>query len=41
MDKVIAFPIMGNYHIPANYLFSKITNSKITYRHFYTIVTPC
>lgn len=29
MDKVIAFPIMGNYHIPANYLFSKITNSKI------------
>ena len=29
MDKVISFPIMGNYHIPANYLFSKITNSKI------------
>ena len=29
MDKVIAFPIMGNYHIPANYLFSKITSSKI------------
>ena len=29
MDKVIAFPIMGNYQIPANYLFSKITNSKI------------
>ena len=29
MDKVIAFPIMGNYHIPANYLFSKITKQKI------------
>ena len=29
MDKVIAFPIMGNYQVPANYLFSKITNSKI------------
>lgn len=29
MDKVIAFPIMGNYHIPANYLFSKITHHKI------------
>ena len=29
MDKVIAFPIMGNYHIPANYLFSKITKHKI------------
>jgi len=29
MDKVIAFPIMGNYHIPAYYLFSKITNHKI------------
>ena len=29
MDKVIAFPIMGNYHIPANYFFSKITNIKI------------
>ena len=29
MDKVIAFPIMGNYHVPAYYLFSKITNHKI------------
>ena len=29
MDKVIAFPIMGNYHIPANYLFSKITQHQI------------
>ena len=29
MDKVIAFPIMGNYYVPASYLFSKITNYKI------------
>lgn len=29
MDKVIAFPLMGNYYIPSNYLFSRITNSKI------------
>lgn len=29
MDKVIAFPLMGNYYIPANFLFSKISNSKI------------
>ena len=29
MDKILAFPIMGNYHIPANYLFSKITKQKI------------
>lgn len=29
MDKVIAFPMMGNYHIPAKYLFSKISNCKV------------
>lgn len=29
MDKVIAFPLMGNYYIPCNYLFSKISNCKI------------
>lgn len=29
MDKIIAFPIMGNYHVPAYYLFSKITSHKI------------
>lgn len=29
MDKVIAFPLMGNYHIPATYLFSKISNAKV------------
>lgn len=29
MDKVIAFPIMGNYKIPITYLFSKITKYKI------------
>lgn len=29
MDKVIAFPLMGNYHVPAKYLFSKICNCKI------------
>ena len=29
MDKVIAFPIMGNYQVPSNYLFSKITSNKI------------
>lgn len=29
MDKVIAFPLMGNYYIPSSYLFSKITDSKI------------
>ena len=29
MDKMIAFPLMGNYYIPSNYLFSKITDSKI------------
>ena len=33
MDKVIAFPIMGNYYIPINFLFSKITKHK-------TIKTP-
>ena len=29
MDKVIAFPLMGNYYVPANFLFSKISNCKI------------
>ena len=29
MNKVIAFPLMGNYHVPANFLFSKISNCKI------------
>lgn len=29
MDKVIAFPMMGNYHVPAKYLFSKISNCKV------------
>lgn len=29
MNRVIAFPIMGNYYVPVNYLFNKITNSKI------------
>lgn len=29
MDKIIAFPLMGNYYIPSNYLISRITNSKI------------
>lgn len=29
MDKIIAFPLMGNYYVPANFLFSKISNSKI------------
>lgn len=29
MDKVIAFPMMGNYYIPANYLFTKISNCKV------------
>lgn len=29
MDKIIAFPLMGNYYVPANFLFSKISNCKI------------
>ncbi len=29
MEKVIAFPLMGNYYIPSSYLFSKICNCKI------------
>lgn len=29
MNKVLAFPIMGNYDIPAHFLFNKITNCKI------------
>ena len=29
MDKVIAFPQMGNYYVPATYLFSKILNCEI------------
>ena len=29
MDKIIAFPIMGNYCIPINFLFSKISDCKI------------
>lgn len=29
MKRIIAFPLMGNYHVPATYLFSKISNSKI------------
>jgi len=29
MDKVVAFPLMGNYYVPANFLFSKISNSSI------------
>lgn len=36
MDKVIAFPIMGNYYVPANYLFSKITHHKIIKPPFIT-----
>lgn len=29
MGRVIAFPLMGNYYIPANFLFSKISNSEV------------
>lgn len=29
MDKIIAFPQMGNYYVPATYLFSKILDCKI------------
>ncbi len=29
MEKVIAFPLMGNYFLPCNYLFSKLCNAKI------------
>ena len=29
MECVIAFPLMGNYHVPAKFLFSKISNSRI------------
>lgn len=29
MCKIIAFPLMGNYYIPSNYLLSRISNSKI------------
>ena len=29
MERVIAFPLMGNYYVPINFLFSKISNSKI------------
>lgn len=29
MEKKLAFPIMGNYHIPVNFLFSKICSCKI------------
>ena len=29
MNKVIAFPLMGNYDIPAQFLFKQITNCKI------------
>ena len=29
MDKIVAFPIMGNYYVPVNYLFSKIIDYKI------------
>lgn len=29
MHKVIAFPLMGNYYIPSNYLFSKIGKCEI------------
>lgn len=29
MDKTVAFPIMGNYYIPVNFLFSKIIHHKI------------
>ena len=29
MDKIVAFPLMGKYHVPANFLFSKISNCKI------------
>jgi len=39
MDKVIAFPIMGNYYIPINFLFSKITKHKIVKTPFITSKT--
>lgn len=29
MDKTVAFPLMGNYYVPANFLFSKISRCKI------------
>lgn len=29
MDKVVAFPQMGNYYVPATYLFSRVLNCKI------------
>lgn len=29
MERLVAFPLMGNYYVPSNYLFSKISNSKI------------
>ena len=29
MDKIISFPIMGNYYIPINYLCSKVTKNKV------------
>ncbi len=29
MDKVIAFPMMGNYYVPAKYLFSRLSNCKV------------
>ena len=33
MEKIIAFPLMGNYYVPINFLFSKISNSKILKPH--------
>jgi len=39
MDKLVAFPIMGNYYIPVNYLFSKITNNQIIKTPFITSKT--
>ena len=39
MDKVIDFPIMGNYYIPINFLFSKITKHKIIKTPFITSKT--
>ena len=29
MTRVIAFPLMGNYYVPINFLFEKISNGKI------------
>ena len=29
MERVIAFPLMGNYYVPSSFLFSKISDCEI------------